>query len=62
MNMKVLILGMRGNGLEIAKNMVLTGVNLVTIFDPSPVSISDLCSNYYLEEKDINKRRDESAL
>ena len=62
MNLKVLILGMRGNGLEIAKNMVLTGVNLVTIYDPTPVSICDLCSNYYLEEKDINQRRDESVL
>ena len=62
MNLRVLILGIRGNGLEIAKNLVLSGVNLVTIYDPTPVSIYDLCSNYYLEEEDINKRRDESVL
>ena len=62
LKMKILIIGMRGNGIEVAKNMVLTGVNLVSIYDPSPVTIHDLCSNYYLEEKDINKRRDESVL
>ena len=62
MSLKVLILGMRGNGLETAKNIVLSGVNLVTIYDPTLVSIYDLGSNYYLEEKDINKRRDESVL
>lgn len=36
MKMKVLILGMRGNGIEIAKNTVLSGVNRVTIYDPKP--------------------------
>ena len=60
--LKILIIGMRGNGIEIAKNMVLSGVNLVSIYDPFPASIYDLCSNFYLEEKDINNRRDESVL
>ncbi len=60
--LKILILGMRGNGVEIAKNMILSGVKQVTIYDPTPVSIADLCSNYYLEEKDINNRRDQSIL
>jgi len=62
MKMKVLILGMRGNGIEIAKNTVLSGVNRVTIYDPNPVLIRDLCSNFYLEEKDKDKRRDESVI
>ena len=62
MKLKVLIFGQRGNGIEIAKNTVLSGVNLVTIYDPTSVSIQDLGSNFYLEEKDINNRRDESVL
>ena len=62
MKKKILILGMRGNGIEIAKNTVLSGVNRVTIYDPNPVLIRDLCSNFYLEEKDKDKRRDESVL
>ena len=62
MKLKILILGLRGNGIEIAKNIVLSGVNRVTIYDPHLVSIYDLGSNFYLEEKDINQRRDESVL
>ena len=31
--LKILILGMRGNGVEIAKNMILSGVKQVTIYD-----------------------------
>ncbi len=60
--LKVLIIGMRGNGMEIAKNTVLSGVNKVTIYDPTPVTLCDLGSNFYLEEKDINNRRDDSVL
>ena len=62
MKLKILIIGMRGNGTEIAKNIILSGVNLVSIYDPTPVAIADLGSNFYLEEKNINKRRDESIL
>ena len=62
MKLKVLILGMRGNGIEIAKNTVLSGVNQVTIYDPAPVTLNDLGSNFYLEKKDIKNRRDESVL
>ena len=62
MKLNVLILGQRGNGIEISKNTVLSGVNQVTIYDPTLVSIQDLGSNFYLEEKDINNRRDESIL
>ena len=62
MKLKILIIGMRGNGTEIAKNIILSGVNLVSIFDPTPVTIADLGSNFYLEEKNISKRRDESIL
>ena len=62
MKLKILIIGMRGNGTEIAKNIILSGVNLVSIYDPTPVTIADLGSNFYLEEKNISKRRDESIL
>ena len=33
--MKVLIVGMRGLGVEIAKNLILAGPNAVTIYDPT---------------------------
>ena len=34
--MKVLIVGMRGVGVEVAKNTALAGVNTLTLFDPEP--------------------------
>ena len=60
--LKLMIIGLRGLGIEIAKNIVLSGPNKLIIFDPTEVSIQDLGSNIYLSEKDIGKRRDESCL
>ena len=62
-NMKVIILGMGGLGVEIAKNIILTGVSEISFFDDKICSISDLSSNFYISEEDVNKkRRDEACL
>eukprot|EP00039_Didymoeca_costata_P018615 m.334213 g.334213 ORF g.334213 m.334213 type:complete len:1006 (+) comp17313_c0_seq1:41-3058(+) len=55
----VLICGMRGLGLEIAKNVALGGVKSLTVFDPRPVEMTDLSSHYYLSEADVGKNRAE---
>ena len=61
--LKVLIVGMRGLGVEIAKNIILSGPKLVTIYDEVIVSINDLSSNFYLSEEDVGKKkRDEACL
>ena len=61
--MKVLIIGMRGLGIETAKNIILNGPNEVDIFDPSPVKINDLGTNFYISEEDVGKKnRDEASL
>lgn len=60
--LKLLIIGLRGLGIEIAKNIIVSGPKSVTIFDPNKVEINDLGSNFYLSEKDIGKRRDESYI
>ena len=60
--LKILIIGLRGLGIEIAKNIIVSGPKSVTIFDPNKTEINDLGSNFYLSEKDIGKRRDESCL
>jgi len=57
----VLIIGLRGLGVEIAKNVVLAGVKSVTIYDPELAQISDLSSQFFLNEEDIGKRRDEAS-
>jgi ubiquitin-activating enzyme E1 len=53
----VLILGAGGLGVEIAKNVILAGFKKVTIHDESPVSLSDLASQFYLSESDVGQNR-----
>lgn len=53
----VLLVGLRGLGVEIAKNLVLFGVNKLTIHDPLPVGTSDLSSNFFLRTEDLGKSR-----
>jgi ubiquitin-activating enzyme E1 len=51
--MKVLISGLRGIGVETAKNLILAGPGAVTIHDDTLVQLSDLGSNFYLTESDV---------
>ena len=61
--MKILIIGLRGLGVEIAKNIILIGPNEVQIYDPEIVKINDLGSNFFLNEADVGqKRRDEASI
>ncbi|KAF8076112.1 ubiquitin activating enzyme [Lyophyllum atratum] len=57
----VLIVGLQGLGVEIAKNIVLAGVKTVTIFDPEPVTIQDLSSQFFLRAEDVGKSRAEAT-
>ena len=56
-HLKVLIVGLRGLGIETAKNIILAGPNRVTLFDPEFVNINDLGSNFYLTEENIKNHR-----
>ena len=61
--LKVFIYGLRGLGIEVAKNIILNGCEEVSIYDCNIVKINDLGSNFYLSEKDVGKkRRDEACL
>jgi ubiquitin-activating enzyme E1 len=60
--LKVLIIGLRGLGIEIAKDLIVSGPSKITILDPNEVIIEDLGANFYLSEIDIGKRRDEACL
>jgi molybdopterin/thiamine biosynthesis adenylyltransferase len=42
-----------GLGIEIAKNIVLSGVKLLTIFDNHVIKPSDLANQFYLTETDL---------
>ncbi|KAI9800284.1 MAG: hypothetical protein M1833_003398 [Piccolia ochrophora] len=53
----VLIVGLKGLGVEIAKNIALAGVKSLTLFDPAPAAIADLSSQFFLHPDDIGKPR-----
>ena len=55
-NLKILIVGLRGLGIEIAKNLILAGPKEVSISDKNICKINDLGSNFYINENDINKK------
>jgi len=58
----ILISGMGGLGVEIAKNVILGGVRSVTLQDASPTTWDDLSSQFYLRKADIGKNRAQCSL
>ncbi|KAM5146463.1 ubiquitin-like modifier-activating enzyme 1 isoform 1-T1 [Mantella aurantiaca] len=61
-NSNVLISGLGGLGVEIAKNVILGGVKSVTVHDQANAEWRDLASQFYLREGDIGKNRAEVCL
>lgn len=57
----VFISGMKGLGVEVAKNVILAGVKSVTIHDDGVCEMGDLSSQFYLREDDIGKNRAEAC-
>lgn len=55
----VLISGMNGLGVEIAKNVILGGVKAVTIHDTQTATWFDLTSQFFIREADLGKNRAE---
>ncbi|KAF2083570.1 putative poly(A)+ RNA transport protein [Saccharata proteae CBS 121410] len=53
----ILIVGQRGLGVEIAKNIALAGVKSLTLYDPRPATIQDLSSQFFLHPEDVGKPR-----
>ena len=53
--LKVLVIGMRGLGFEIAKNLILSGVNTLSIHDPTISQIQDMGANFYISDTDVGK-------
>ena len=61
-NLRILIVGLRGLGIEIAKNVILSGVKEVKILDENICDINELGNNFFLSEKNIEQKRDEACL
>lgn len=61
--MRVLIVGMRGLGVETAKNLILAGPQSVDIFDDEVTAVEDLGANFYLRQEHVGTtRRDVACL
>lgn len=56
LNSRVLITPANGPNTELAKNLILAGVN-VTIYDDAIVNEDDFESNFLIAESDIGKKR-----
>ena len=55
--MKVLIVGMRGLGCEIAKNLILAGPAAVDIYDPTLCEERDQGANFFIDMADVQAKK-----
>ena len=53
----VLVVGLRGVGCEVAKNLCLMGVRGVALHDPRPCEWADLAAQFYLSPADVQAGR-----
>ncbi|KAI8394146.1 ubiquitin-activating emzyme E1 [Radiomyces spectabilis] len=53
----VLIIGLKGLGVEIAKNVILAGVKSVTLYDPTPSTLADLSAQFYIRSDEVGQPR-----
>ena len=61
-NCTILVQGAGGLGIEIAKNLVLSGCKELVLQDNKKTTFYDLSSQFYLKENDIGKNRAESCI
>ncbi|GAB6029875.1 E1 ubiquitin-activating protein [Chamberlinius hualienensis] len=57
----ILISGLKGLGVEVAKNVILGGVKSVTLHDTETCQLSDLSSQFFLTETSIGNNRAEAC-
>ncbi|KAL4450533.1 hypothetical protein ABPG77_000889, partial [Micractinium sp. CCAP 211/92] len=57
----VLICGLGGLGVEVAKNVILAGVKSITLHDRAEVALRDLAAQFYLSEADVGRNRAEAC-
>ncbi|XP_053974789.1 SUMO-activating enzyme subunit 1 isoform X2 [Hylaeus volcanicus] len=59
---KVLLIGLNGFGAEVAKNIILAGVEAVTFLDHRNVTVEDRCSQFLTPRDTLGKNRAEASL
>lgn len=61
-NADVLVSGLGGVGVEVAKNIVLGGVRSVTLHDQSNCGLRDLAAQFYLGKSTLGQNRAEACI
>ena len=59
---RLLVAGMRGLGNEVAKNLVLAGINSMTILDHENLTKEDNVSSFLAPTEEVGKNRAEASL
>lgn len=59
---RVLLVGIKGIGAEICKNLVLSGVKSLTLMDSGQVDEQDFVAQFFVQREDLGKNRAESSL
>jgi len=59
---KVLLIGMGGLGAEIAKNLVLSGIDSITLMDDRNVEEVNFTSQFFLKQEDIGRNIAEASV
>ncbi|XP_002733723.2 ubiquitin-like modifier-activating enzyme 6 [Saccoglossus kowalevskii] len=58
----VLLYGLGGLGVEIAKNIVLAGIKSLTLQDPQSASYMDLATQFFIREDDVKSGRNRAEV
>jgi len=53
----ILLIGVAGLGVEVAKNLALAGVKSLTLHDPRNVRVDDLSAQFYCQEEHVGQNR-----
>lgn len=60
--MSILVVGVRGVGIETVKNLALQGAGAITIFDPFPAQPKDVGVNFFIHESDLASGKSRAEL
>ena len=53
-----MLIGLDTLGVEVAKNLVLSGLKKLLIFDKDKITIKNLLGNFFVNEKDLGLQKD----
>jgi hypothetical protein len=61
-DLNIFVIGLRGVGVETAKNLILSNVGGIVVWDPEATRMADLGTNFYLNDQHLGVSRTEACL